>query len=94
MAVAQRLRQAVERAFEQFVGRQRVGVERVERRRLDRDRAPVRAELVGDDLRQRGPDALPVLGLRHRDGDMPVLADLEPGAERRLARFAAVRFGA
>ena len=50
-----------------LLGEQQVGVERADRRRLDRDRAPVGAELVGEDLGQAGIDALAELGLRHRD---------------------------
>ena len=40
-----------------LLGEQTVGVERADRRRLDRHRPPVRAELVGEDLRQARPDA-------------------------------------
>ena len=76
-----------------LLGEQPVGVERRERRRLDRDRAPVGAELVGEDLRQRRPHALAQLGLRHRDGHPPVGADLEK-ALNRVSPGAARRFGA
>src|SRR3546814_2849285 len=78
-------RSRVEQIAEQFAGGDRVGVERVERRRLDADGAPVGAKLVGDDLRQRRIHALAVLGLRHGDHDMPVLADLAPRAHDMLA---------
>ena len=65
--------------------RQRVAVQRIERRGLDADGAPVRAERIRHDLRQRGIDALPMLCLGRGDGDMPVLADLQPRPEHRLA---------
>ena len=65
--------------------RQRIGVGLQQRRRLDRDRLPRGAELVGDDLRQRGPDALPGLDLRHRDRDPAVARDLDEIAERLFA---------
>ncbi len=61
-----------------------VGVDRIERRRLDRHRIPVGAELVGDDLRQRAADALPHLGLRNRDDDAAVGADLDEAVDHRL----------
>ncbi len=80
------LGQTVERALEQRVDTDRIGIERAERRRLDRDRPPVRAQLVGDHLRQRGGDPLAMLGLRHRDRDDAVAPDLQPRAERLLAR--------
>jgi hypothetical protein len=79
------IREAVEQAFEQVVRADRVGVERVERGGLDADRAPVRAELVRDDLGERRVDALAVLDLRDGDGDVAVGADLEPCAERGFA---------
>ena len=73
---------AVRRRFDREQG---VGVERADRRRLDGDGAPVGAELVGEDLRQRGPGALPDFRLRHRDDDPPVGGDLEEGVEQGLA---------
>src|SRR5690606_30387318 len=62
-----------------------VGVERVDRRRFDADRAPVRAQLVGQRLGQGRPYPLSHLGLRYDDADMAVIADLEEGVEDRLA---------
>jgi hypothetical protein len=77
--------EAVEQAFEQVACADGVGIERVEGGGLDADRAPVRAELVGDDLGEAGVDALAVLDLRDGDGDVAVGADLEPRAERGFA---------
>ncbi len=71
--------------LEQRVQPDRIGIERVQRRGLDADRPPVRAKLVGDDLREGGIGALAMLGLRYRDRDMPVAADLQPRPERGLA---------
>ena len=85
IAVVEMLRQPRERAFEQRFERQRVRIKRVDRRRLDADRPPVGTQFVRHHLPQRGIDALPVLQLRHRDGDMAVVADLQPCAERGLA---------
>ena len=76
--------QVAQRILEQHRCREPVGIERVDRCRLDRDGAPVRAQFVGDDLRQGGEHALSQLRLRHRDGHLPVCADLDPGAEDRL----------
>ena len=72
-------------AARRLLGEKHIGIERRQGRRLDRHGPPVRAELVGDDLRQRGVDALPRLGLRHRDDHPPVPADLEEGVEQGLA---------
>ena len=69
-----------------LLGQNEIGIERVDRRRLDRDGSPVRAELVGKDLRQAGIDALARFRLRHRDDDPPVPADLQEGVEQLLAR--------
>ena len=68
-----------------LLGEQQVGVERADRRRLDRDGAPVGAELVGEDLGQAGIDALAELGLGDGDDDAAVAADLEEGVEQGLA---------
>ena len=57
--------------------RQRIGVSLGQRRGLDSDAVPCGAELVGDDLRQRGPYALTRLGLRDSDGDSAGAADLD-----------------
>ena len=62
----------------------RVGVKRRRRRRLDRHRLPFRAKLVGDDLREAGPAALPGLGLWHRDGYPAIGRDLDVRPEHRL----------
>ena len=78
-------------------GRQRVGIGIGQRRGLDRDRLPRRAKLVGDDLRQGGPDALAGLDLRHGDRDPPVARDLDESCRtpaRRAAPSARCRGGA
>ena len=79
--------QARQAAVEQLVERERVGVERIDRRGLDTDGTPVGAQFVRHDLRQRGIDALAMFELGHRDADMAVGADLQPGSEDRLTRI-------
>ena len=64
---------------------QPVGINGRGRRGLDRDIFPRRAKFVGEDLRERGPDALPGLDLRDDDRDAPVGADLEEMVEHALA---------
>ncbi len=64
---------------------ERVRIVPGERRRLDRDALPVRAEFIRDDLRQPGPDALPGLGLRHGNRDPAVATDLQIRSEPLLA---------
>src|SRR4051812_30017618 len=54
-----------------------VAVRRSQRRWLDRNRVPGRAELVGDNLRQGGPDALPGLRLSDCHDNPAVTRDLD-----------------
>ena len=53
---------------------------------LDRDRFPRGPQLIGDDLRQGRPHALPSLGLGDGDGDPAIARDLDEIAERLLVR--------
>jgi len=63
-----------------------IGVKRIDWRRLHADGAPIRAKLVGQDLRQRGVDALAHLGLRHDNRHLSIAADLEERVEDDLPR--------
>jgi hypothetical protein len=69
-----------------IIREQIVGVEGPERRRLHSHRPPIRPELVRQDLRQAGIDALPHLGLRHRHDHAPVAPDLQECVEQGLPR--------
>ena len=55
---------------------------RVEIGLLDLDLCPVDVELVGDDLRQRSPDALARLGVLRDDGEGVVGMDRDVGVRR------------
>src|SRR3546814_14678822 len=71
--------------FRRITGEKGVRVERTDRRRFHRHRPPVGAELVGEDLRQAGIDALPQLRLRHGDDDAAVGGALEERVEQGFA---------
>ena len=75
-------------------GEQPVGVERADRRRLDRDRPPVRAELVGEDLGQAVQLPWPSSACGTATMHPAVAADLEEGVERRARPAPARRLGA
>src|SRR5581483_3381426 len=57
----------------------------IERRGLDRDVAPVDAELLGDHHRQRSLDALADFGPRGNDRDLAVGRDADEGVRDELA---------
>src|SRR6185369_174503 len=59
----------------------RIGIVAGERRGLDRDCLPCGAELVGDDLRKRGPYALSGFRLGHRDRYPAIARDFDEIAE-------------
>jgi hypothetical protein len=75
--------EAVEQAFEQVVCADWVGVERVEGGGLDADGAPVRTELVRDDLGEGGVATSP-------SPSVPILSHAPNGVSPGLA----TRFGA
>ncbi len=68
-----------------FLGREQIGIKWPDRRRFDRDRAPVCAQFVGENLREGGPASLAQFGLRHGDDHPAVPSDLQESVEQRLA---------
>ena len=70
--------------FRPLLGEQTVAVQRIDRRGLDRHRSPVRAQFVGQDLRQHGIDPLPHFALRHDHRDLPLLRYFQIGTEYLL----------
>jgi hypothetical protein len=58
MAQAAARRWSVERPLEQRIDPDRIGIKRAERRRLDRDRPPVRAQLIFEGAFDRLPEGV------------------------------------
>ena len=67
-----------------LLGQQTVAVERVDRRRFHRHRAPVSAQFVSENLRQNGIDTLSHFALRHDHRDLSVFRYFQKCTENLL----------